>query len=282
MLKKVLIDIGHGGRDPGATFMTADGHQIREYDVNAQIAYDVLAYLSDSIDPSRISFIDPGAVDGTNAALDIDDRANQIVDMADPETLVLSLHMNKGSQGATGAEVIYLDGNDEGKKLATAILENYVAHTKLKSRGVKPDTQTAVGSLAIMRRPKAKDPAIAGNVVLLEMGFVSNDEDVVTVRQKAAYAIAKAVLLQLGETVPPEMDGQGPFADVSPAHYAADAINDMAEQGIMNGFGDGLFRPDEPLTRGQAALIAQRILQARDAQTKAKDPTARTYPRDRV
>lgn len=279
MLKKILIDIGHGGRDPGATFVTADGQHVREYDVNAEIAYGAMAIMTNAA--LDVEFIDAGVPDGTNPALDITERANRIVEMADPETLVLSLHMNKGAAGATGAEAIYLEGNAAGKKLAEGILKKYVEQTGLKSRGAKPDTATAVGSLAIMRVAKAKDPAIAGNIVLLEMGFVSEDDDVGTVRSKAAYAIAVALLEQLGFPAPP-VDPEGPFPDVPAWHYAADSITRMKAAGIAKGYGDGLFRPDEPLTRGQAMIIADRILQAQNSASKAKDPTARTYPRDRV
>lgn len=281
MFKKVLIDIGHGGRDPGATFVTGDGQTVHEYDVNAEVGYDILHYLAQVLDQSKIQYIDAGAPDGSNPAYDITTRANHIVEIADAQTLVLSLHMNKGDPSATGAEIIYLDGNTNALNLATAIINDYAAAMNIKNRGAKPDTKTEVGSLAIMRVPKAKKPEIAGNIVLLEMGFVSNDSDVIAVRQNAAYVIACAILKQLGIDAP-EQEQQGPYADVSMNHYAAEAIQKMTDAGIMKGFGDGLFRPDEPLTRGQAAIIADRILQA----AKTAAPTTSTnplkYPRKNV
>lgn len=43
-------------------------------------------------------------------------------------------------------------------------------------------------------------------------------------------------------------------------HYAEKHIEKLAECGIINGYEDDTFRPDEPITRGQAAVIAANIL----------------------
>ena len=49
------------------------------------------------------------------------------------------------------------------------------------------------------------------------------------------------------------------FSDVSKDFWAYDAITELAEQGILNGYEDGTFRPDEPITRAEAAAIIDRI-----------------------
>lgn len=56
-------------------------------------------------------------------------------------------------------------------------------------------------------------------------------------------------------TAPP----QESFADVS-KHWAADAISQAAIKGIVNGYSDGSFKPDEPMTRLQFAAMLVRAL----------------------
>jgi len=43
-------------------------------------------------------------------------------------------------------------------------------------------------------------------------------------------------------------------------HYAEKHIEKLAEYGVVNGYEDDTFRPDDPITRGQVAVIAANIL----------------------
>lgn len=47
---------------------------------------------------------------------------------------------------------------------------------------------------------------------------------------------------------------QADFVDVT-SHWAASYINDLAEQGVVSGYEDGRYGPDDVLTRGQMAKI---------------------------
>lgn len=47
----------------------------------------------------------------------------------------------------------------------------------------------------------------------------------------------------------------GSFSDVADGAWYADAVNWAAENGIVNGYEDGTFRPDAPLTREQMAAF---------------------------
>lgn len=46
-----------------------------------------------------------------------------------------------------------------------------------------------------------------------------------------------------------------PFKDVSYAHWANDAIKRAVQQGWINGFRDGRFKPDSPITRAEMAVL---------------------------
>lgn len=56
---------------------------------------------------------------------------------------------------------------------------------------------------------------------------------------------------------PPVPDG--PFPDVPADHTHADAIEAAADAGLINGYPDGTYRPDEPVTRGQLASVVVRL-----------------------
>ncbi|MCH5185057.1 MAG: S-layer homology domain-containing protein [Oscillospiraceae bacterium] len=49
------------------------------------------------------------------------------------------------------------------------------------------------------------------------------------------------------------------FKDIE-GHYAEKHIEKLAEYGVVNGYEDGTFRPDEPVTRGQAAVMVANAL----------------------
>jgi S-layer homology domain len=45
------------------------------------------------------------------------------------------------------------------------------------------------------------------------------------------------------------------FSDVSNSYWAKPFIERLAKEGVMNGFADGSFKPDQPVTRAQFAVI---------------------------
>ncbi|NQX59819.1 chondroitinase-B domain-containing protein [Paenibacillus qinlingensis] len=69
-------------------------------------------------------------------------------------------------------------------------------------------------------------------------------------------------------SVPPQRS----FADV-PNHWASDVISRATAKGIVNGYGDGSFKPDEPMTRIQFAAMLVRALglKAETSTTKFAD-----------
>ena len=53
--------------------------------------------------------------------------------------------------------------------------------------------------------------------------------------------------------------GSDAFTDIE-GHWASDAINAAYSQGWVRGFGDGTFRPDQPITRAEVAALVNRAL----------------------
>jgi hypothetical protein len=75
--------------------------------------------------------------------------------------------------------------------------------------------------------------------------------------RKTALLVALGLALVLGRAA----EAQGPFADVPTDHWAYDAVNQLAAQGIFTGYPDGTFGGKRALTRYEFAIAIQRMLQ---------------------
>lgn len=63
------------------------------------------------------------------------------------------------------------------------------------------------------------------------------------------------------------------FRDVSPNSFASGYIQSAREQGLLGGFPDGTFRPNQPVTRGEMALLLQKAFSIPyDAKQKSPFP----------
>lgn len=49
------------------------------------------------------------------------------------------------------------------------------------------------------------------------------------------------------------------FTDVPKSYWAYTYITDMAERGVLNGYDDGSFQPDKPVTRAEAAAMLAQV-----------------------
>ena len=59
--------------------------------------------------------------------------------------------------------------------------------------------------------------------------------------------------------LPPLEGGEPMFKDVEEGRWSYDAIRWCAERGLLQGYPDGTFKPEEPVTREQLAVILQRL-----------------------
>lgn len=71
---------------------------------------------------------------------------------------------------------------------------------------------------------------------------------------KRFIGISLCILILLS-TILVNADNNTYFSDLDQNHWAYDAVIDMVDKGIIKGFDDGTFRPDEPVTREQFAKI---------------------------
>jgi N-acetylmuramoyl-L-alanine amidase len=173
--KKIYIDPGHGGRDPGAV-----GNGMRESDINLEVARLVGGILENSgvsVNYSRADDNSPASRWQPANTWEAD--------------FYISIHVN--AAGGTGAETFIAATKPSDRAFALAVNDTYAAEMGLRNRGVKLDTQTHIGSLGALRN--ARMPAI-----LIELAFIdspANNPDVNILRDRRgdmAQALAKGIL----------------------------------------------------------------------------------------
>ncbi|MCH1627781.1 C40 family peptidase [Ferdinandcohnia quinoae] len=83
------------------------------------------------------------------------------------------------------------------------------------------------------------------------------------------------------EKVLPELPA-GQFHDVASGHLAYEAIRELSGKNIISGFHNSYFKPADPVTRGQAAAILNRVLNlpSKDSTDFSDVSTSMTFGKD--
>ncbi|MBM2820757.1 MAG: hypothetical protein HW405_517 [Candidatus Berkelbacteria bacterium] len=124
-----------------------------------------------------------------------------------------------------------------------------------------------------------KDPAYCRIEGLYKAGIINGcrtdsagkyfcPEDIAT-RSQIAVAIAR--LLAGGDANVPPGPASASFRDVTPVYYAYKYIEYVKVKGIMGGYGDGTFRPDNQADRASMAVVLSR------AKFKTRIPSTPTF-----
>lgn len=174
---KIYIDAGHGGRDPGAV-----GNGMRESDIVLEVSRTLGNILTQAGVDVRYSRTD----DSFPAISERWGAANSW-----GADYFISIHANAG--GGTGAETFIAATKQGDRAFAQAVNDTLAAAMGLRNRGVKLDTQAAVGSLGVLRNTRM--PAL-----LIELAFIdspASNPDVNILRNRRAdmaQALAKGIL----------------------------------------------------------------------------------------
>lgn len=99
------------------------------------------------------------------------------------------------------------------------------------------------------------------------------------VQGKPAAAVEEIAAGQNGNSAAGEMKA---FTDVSPDNWAAHAVQRWSRSGVISGYGDGSFRPDNQVTRAEFTAIVNRIFGYKDtfAALPSDIPAAAWYKND--
>ena len=177
----IIVDPGHGGEDEGTKSLSKPVYSEKSF--NLITAKFLSSYLRQMGYQVMMTRIDDNFVSLKNR-YEITNRENP--------RLFVSVHYNAApSSDAHGIEVFYYRSEDnanrtqESKKLAQLALNQLIASTQAKSRGVKH------GDYAVIRETKV--PAI-----LVEGGFLSNDDELTKIKdpnylKQVAWGIAQGI-----------------------------------------------------------------------------------------
>lgn len=170
---KIVIDPGHGGKDPGAVGPSG----IKEANVNLQVALKVAEKL-------RKAGVEVKLTRTGDVFVDLQPRCD-IANSFNADYFV-SIHCNSaGTPEARGTETYCYKLGSKGEVLAKAIQAELIAVTGRADRGVK------TANYYVLKRTNM--PA-----VLIELAFLSNPEEErllasVDYQEKCASAIAKGI-----------------------------------------------------------------------------------------
>lgn len=269
-MKRIVIDPGHGGWDPGA--IAVDGVPEREF--TWQLSKALGDYLLDRYQVEVI-YTHQGAdtaLDPTgNQARELAARA-WVANSTGADLLISIHHDNTGNPSVRGASLwiwtsknsptgglVWLPatGNHTDHKtypLARAMvwrIRETLAALGIPWRGFGDPDGIACANFGILRNTR-------GPAVLIECFHGSNKDDVAVARRSEfvptlarAIGDALAAALELPARAQP-----GPFVDVPADHWAADAIARAKAMGLMSGHPDGTFGLGQPLQREEAAVLA--------------------------
>lgn len=170
----IIIDAGHGGKDPGA-FNKNFLYRESFYTLSAALQ------LKNFLDLEKIETIMTRRLD---EYVTLSDRVSISNNVLSAE--FISIHANAfKSETAKGMEIFYKSGCSESMTLAQKVAEHihstYIRKFPIVFRGVKP------GNFFVLR--KNKHPAI-----LIESGFITNPKNVLDLmNDEAEYLLFKSV-----------------------------------------------------------------------------------------
>lgn len=194
----ILIDAGHGGKDPGALKTYDIGGKkvtIQEKDINLKVAKMLYERLKTAYPEKQIIL-----TRSTDVFLSLSERtdiANAVKVQDNDAILFISIHVNSSlNKSSSGYEVWYLSPGyrrtvldktavEDDKSLFpilnSMMEEEYTTESIMIARFIMDGLQAQIGNQSKARGIKAEEWFVVKNAnmpsVLIELGFVSNQEE---------------------------------------------------------------------------------------------------------
>lgn len=196
-VSKIVIDAGHGGKDPGTIGTLPDGSPIYEKDIVLEVALDLAKRLRETYPEKEIILSRDSDVYLTLEQRT--DLANGLAGSPNEKILFLSIHANAAlNKQASGFEIWYLppeyerellhaDDVDEESRAVVPVLnymleEEYSVESELLAQSIERGMQGTVSTYTHSRGLLQNDWYVVRNsnmpAVLVEVGFVTNPREV--------------------------------------------------------------------------------------------------------
>jgi N-acetylmuramoyl-L-alanine amidase len=243
---RFMIDAGHSLYTVGKR---CPDDSMREFHFNSVVAKYVIEELDKYENVECFIAHDPTG----NVDIPLKERTNRANELK--VDCYISIHANAfgtGWNNTQGIETfVYVTKPPKALELAANVQNHLIRDTGRPNRGVK------TANFHVLRETKM-------TAILIECGFMTNKEEAALLksdkyRRTVAKAIVKGVVqtykLKKKETVQVAYKKE----DDITGHWAEQSIRKAMEKGVMKGYGNNEFRPNEPVTRGQLAVILDRL-----------------------
>ncbi|MEK3819698.1 N-acetylmuramoyl-L-alanine amidase [Cytobacillus sp. FSL W8-0315] len=242
---KISLSPGHASTTSGK--QTPDG--MKEWEFNAAVVKCIIDGLENYEDVQVLRLDDPSGKKDISLKTR-SDKAN-----AWKSDVHIDIHANAAGPGgwyddAKGIETfVYTSKPKEALTLAQKVQSNLVSATKLQNRGVK------AADFHMLRETKMTS-------ILIEAGFMTNKDEAKLLksdnyRRIVAGAILDALVSHYGLKQKARVSAVKK-EDLSKV-WGADSIKKVIDQGVIPGYSDGTWRPNEPIKRAELAVILDRL-----------------------
>lgn len=244
-MKKILLIAGHGEGDPGAT-----GNGYKEADLTREVVQLVKPELEkyatvDIADMSKNWYKHRHELDVSGYDYVLEHHFNAFETETAPD-------------GETDGTEIYVTNAEKGTTVEEKIVKK-ISALGLKNRGVKKY------DWSLIKRIKNQGVSSA----LLEVCFIDDIDDMKIYNERKkeiAAAIAEGIAEGFGlkkkeVTVNEEAkdEKENCLTDIK-GHWAEKHIQKLVDYGVVNGYPDGTFKPDNTITRAEAAAMISNAL----------------------
>ena len=184
------------------------------------------------------------------------------------------------------SEVKNLSDSDYQEKLATGIadgIENY-----LKSSVIIEESQiTATGkvintdSLNVRKGPSTSFDIIGTLSGGEKVKIVAKSNNWYKIEYNGTHGYVSASYIEL-DTTESEQDDKIKFNDVSQDYWAYSQIQSFVEKGYIDGYGDGTFRPQNPIKRNEFVKIFNKVFGLTKKSGIVFDDTKDNWAKDEI
>lgn len=143
---------------------------------------------------------------------------------------VLEYHLDSAGKESTGTFAFYYGGNESSRIKAERMMEVYKKSTGIPANRkglVQSDITSRFGRIGIVRDTKS----VKKNAFLIEMGYITNANELEIVRKKAARAIVLSIFSLL--QIMPEIENEVVERDFTDTEK--EALKFVMDTGISNG-----------------------------------------------